>query len=227
MPFAAALVVLLAAWNNVVVPRLADGRIAYVVVNVVAAAVLLAAARWAGLHAADLGLARRDLPAGAVLGGACLAIVAVFYVVAVAVPATRPLLTDSRVGGLSAGEVAFRALIRIPFGTVLWEEVAFRGVLLGVLARLFPVRVAAALSAVVFGIWHVRPTLGALAANDVTVSPVATGGAVLVACVLMVAAGGFFAWLRLRSGSLLAPALLHLATNSLGTLAAAAAFHLG
>jgi membrane protease YdiL (CAAX protease family) len=36
-----------------------------------------------------------------------------------------------------------------------------------------------------------------------------------------------FAWLRVRSGSLLAPVLLHLATNALGTLAAAAAHRLG
>jgi membrane protease YdiL (CAAX protease family) len=36
-----------------------------------------------------------------------------------------------------------------------------------------------------------------------------------------------FTWLRLRSGSLLAPALLHLATNTLGTVAAAVAHRLG
>ena len=35
--------------------------------------------------------------------------------------------------------------------------------------------------------------------------------------------GVVFAWLRLRSGSLLAPMGLHLATNSIGLLAAAAA----
>jgi membrane protease YdiL (CAAX protease family) len=36
-----------------------------------------------------------------------------------------------------------------------------------------------------------------------------------------------FAWLRMRSGHLLAPALLHLATNSLGTVAAAVAHRTG
>jgi uncharacterized protein len=41
-----------------------------------------------------------------------------------------------------------------------------------------------------------------------------------------VAAGVLFTMLRLRSGSLLAPVLLHLATNSLGTPAAAAALRL-
>jgi len=44
---------------------------------------------------------------------------------------------------------------------------------------------------------------------------------VVLACLGTSAAGVLFAELRLRSGSLLAPALLHLATNCLGLLAAA------
>jgi membrane protease YdiL (CAAX protease family) len=46
---------------------------------------------------------------------------------------------------------------------------------------------------------------------------------VLLACLGTAAAGVLFTVLRQRSGSLLAPVLLHLATNSLGTLAAVAA----
>jgi membrane protease YdiL (CAAX protease family) len=49
----------------------------------------------------------------------------------------------------------------------------------------------------------------------------------VLACLGTAAAGVLFAELRLRSGSLLAPALLHLATNCLGLLAAAAAHRLG
>jgi membrane protease YdiL (CAAX protease family) len=82
-------------------------------------------------------------------------------------------------------------------------------------------------SAVVFGIWHVRPTLSALAANDLDGGPVLRAGAVVLGCLVTGVAGGLFTWLRLRSGSLLAPALLHLATNTLGTLAAAVAHRLG
>jgi uncharacterized protein len=48
----------------------------------------------------------------------------------------------------------------------------------------------------------------------------------VLACLATAAAGVLFAWLRLRSGSLLAPVLLHLATNSVGLLAAAAAVRL-
>jgi len=222
-----ALVLALAAWNNLVVPALPGYPGSYVGANVAAAGVLLAAARVSGLSWDELGLSRRRLPAGARWGAACLALVAAGYAAALAVPALRPLLADARVAGLDGGEVAYRVLVRIPLGTVLWEELAFRGVLLAAAARVFPLRAAVVLSAAVFGVWHVRPTLSALAVNDVVDGPLLTGVAVLLACLATAVASVVFTWLRLRSGSLLAPALLHLAANSLGLLAAAAAHRVG
>ncbi|WP_448608883.1 CPBP family intramembrane glutamic endopeptidase [Geodermatophilus sp. URMC 60] len=224
---AATLVPVLGAWNNLVVHRLPGRPGSYVVVNVAAAAVLLTAARAGGLSWAELGLDRRRLAAGARWGGACAAVVAAGYGTALSVPVLRPLLGDARVAGLDGGELAGQALVRIPLGTVLWEEVAFRGVLLATMGRLLSRRGATGVSAALFGLWHVRPTLGALAANDLAGGPLARTGAVLVACLGTAAAGLLFAELRLRSGSLLAPALLHLATNSLGVLAAAAVHRLG
>ena len=227
LAFACPLVLVLCAWNNVVVDRLPGGPGAYVVANVAATGALLAAARAAGLSWDDLGLARQRLRAGLGGGGACSAGVAGGYAVALAVPGLRPLLTDARVAGLDGSAIASQVLVRIPLGTVLWEEVAFRGVLLAALTRLASVRTATAVSAAVFGIWHIRPTLGALAANDLADGPVLRAGAVVLACLATAAAGALFTWLRLRSGSLLAPALLHLATNSLGVLAAVVAHRYG
>jgi uncharacterized protein len=223
----AALVPVLGAWNNLVVHRLPGRPASYVVANVAATAVLLAAARASGLSWGELGLDRRRLAAGARWGGTCAAVVAAGYGTALALPPLRPLLGDARVAGLDGGELALQALVRIPLGTVLWEEVAFRGVLLAALGRLLPRRGATAASAALFGLWHVRPTLAALAANDLAEGPLARTGAVLLACLGTAAAGVLFAELRLRSGSLLAPVLLHLATNSLGVLAGAAASRLG
>jgi membrane protease YdiL (CAAX protease family) len=154
-------------------------------------------------------------------------LVAAGYAGALAVPAVRPLLADARVAGLGPGEVAGDVLVRIPFGTVLWEEVAFRGALLAVLTRVLPVRVATAVAAAVFGLWHVRPALRGLDANDLAHGPAARVAAVALVVAGTAAAGVLFTWLRLRSGSLLAPALLHLATNTLGTLAAVGAHRLG
>ena len=220
---AAALVPALAAWNNLVVHRLPGRPGSYVVANVAATGVLLAAARASGLSWAELGLARRRLAAGARWGGGAAALVAAGYGTALALPGVRPLLADGRVSDLGGGELAGQALLRIPLGTVLWEEVAFRAVLLAALARLLPRAGATGVSAAVFGVWHVRPTLGALAANDLADGPLLRTAAVLLACLATAAAGVLFAELRWRSGSLLAPALLHLATNTLGLLAAAAA----
>ena len=66
----------------------------------------------------------------------------------------------------------------------------------------------------------------ALADNARTEGSLRTAGAVLLGCIATAVAGAALAYLRLRTRSLLAPALLHLATNSLGTLAAAAALRL-
>ena len=217
--FAAAVATALTGWNNLVVALLPAGW--YVAANLAAAAVLLAAARGLGLSWRELGLAREHLAAGARWGGAALALVAAGYLLLLAVPATRPLLADARVAGLDAGAVAYRALVRIPLGTVLWEEVAFRGVLLAALARVLPLRSAVAASAAAFGVWHARPTAQALAVNGLVDGILDTALGVLLGCAFTAAAGVLFAWLRLRSGSLVAPALFHVATNSLGLLAAA------
>ncbi|MGR7027055.1 CPBP family intramembrane glutamic endopeptidase [Geodermatophilus sp. URMC 62] len=216
----------LAGWNGLVVPHLPGRPASAVVAAVVAAGVLLAAARRVGLTWEELGLGRRRLAAGGRWGGAGAALVAAGYAVAVAAPALRPLLADARIAGLDGAEVAVRVLVRIPLGTVLWEEVAFRGVLQAAAGRVLPRPAATAVSCVLFGVWHVRPTLDGLAANDLAGGPLATGAAVLVTCLWTVAAGLLLTWLRLRSGSLLAPALLHLASNSLGVVAAATALRL-
>ncbi|MBB3083877.1 CPBP family intramembrane glutamic endopeptidase [Geodermatophilus sabuli] len=226
MALGATLVVVLGAWNIVVVPRFPARPGAYVAANGAATAVLLAAARAAGLAWADLGLDRRRLAAGAREGGVCAAVVASGYAVALAVPGARPLLADARVAGLDGRGIAGQVLVRVPLGTVLWEEVAFRGALPAVLARLVSPRRAAGASAALFGIWHVRPTLDALAVNGLATRPRERVAAVLLACLSTAAAGLLFAQLRRHSGSLLAPALLHLAANSLGILAAAAAHRL-
>ena len=161
-------------------------------------------------------MARRGVPAGLRWGGVAVLVVAVGYAVALVLPAPRPLLADARAADLGADEIAGEGLVRIPPGTVLWEEVAFRGVLLAVLARVLSVRAATVAAAVAFGLWHIRPTLSGLDVNDLVDGPLGRSVAVALVCAGTAVAGLVFTWLRLRSGSLLAPALLHLATNTLG-----------
>jgi membrane protease YdiL (CAAX protease family) len=217
------LIVVLAAWNNVVVPRLPGRPGVYEAVNGTAAGALLGIARTAGLSRAELGLSGDRLRAGAGWGGAAAAMVAAGLAAGTAVPSLRPLLRDARVAGLGNGAVAYRVLLRIPVGTVLWEEVAFRGVLHAALSRELPARAAAAAGAALFGIWHVHPTSAAIRANAPGRTPTGRWIGVLLGCTGTAAAGALFTSLRQRSGSLLAPVLLHLAANSGGLLAAVAA----
>ena len=220
----AVLVPTLAGWNNFLAPRLSAAT--YTGVNAVAAGALLAAARAVGLSWSELGLEPRRFRCGVRAGVAVGLPLAAGYAAALALPAVRPVLADARVAGLGGPRLAADMLVRIPVGTVLWEEIAFRGVLHAALDRLFGAPVAGAAGSTLFGVWHVAPTLAAVRAN----APAATASrrrcAVLAGCTGSAAAGLVFTVLRQRSGSLLAPALLHLAANSLGLLAAVGAHRL-
>jgi membrane protease YdiL (CAAX protease family) len=117
----------------------------------------------------------------------------------------------------------FHTLLRIPFGTALAEELLFRGALQGIFEVRHSRRVARALSGLLFGLWHVIPTVQQLATHPArgAVGSRATARAGVVAGVIAATmlAGYGFAWLRDRSGSLAAPVVAHAALNGFGLLA--------
>ncbi|MBO4270483.1 type II CAAX prenyl endopeptidase Rce1 family protein, partial [Microbispora triticiradicis] len=133
------------------------------VTSAAATGALLLIARRAGLTRHELGF--RDARAGAATGGALAAAVAAGYAAGVALPRTRPLFHDQRALALSRRRVLEEALVQVPFGTVLLEEVGFRGVLPALLGRVLPARTAVAASAALFGAWHVLPALDMARAN--------------------------------------------------------------
>lgn len=186
-----------------------------------ALAALLIAVFAGGCGARELGLRARDAGSGLRWGLAAGAVVLTAFVVAAAVPALRPWITDSRTD-MSLSGVLFAALIRVPLGTVALEETLFRGVLLALLARGRSVRAAIGWCCVLFALWHVLPSRGVAGFNP-ALAELAGGSLVRVLLVtglvaLTGVAGVIFCWLRLASGSLLAPAILHVSTNSLGYL---------
>lgn len=220
------LVPLLAAYNNVVLPAVPGYPRTVVPANLAAAAAVLVLARAGGLGLTELGLDRRTMRAGARWGAAAALLVAAGYATALVVPALRPLLLDARVAGYGPPQVRYDVLVRIPLATVLWEELAFRGVLLAALLRVLSPVGAVAGSSLLFGMWHIRPTADAVSANAAAGTGAATVAVVVAACAGTALAGALLGGLRLRTGSLLAPVLLHLASNDLGTLAAVAAHRL-
>lgn len=184
-----------------------------------AAVVLLVFARLSGLSWSELGLGRSRLPAGAAWGLAAVAIIATVYTVGVLWPLTRDTFEDSRYHH-GAGAAFYTALVHIPLSTVIFEEIAFRGVLMAQLVRVAGRWWALGVTSVLFGLWH------ALAGSDLQSANAgihdALGSRAWLAVLGTVAftglSGVVLGYLRLRSGSLLASLGLHWATNGLGVL---------
>ncbi len=195
-------------------------NVLYVPLNLVATAVFAVVAVRVGLGPADLGLERTTVRSGLTWGATVALLALVVLGVGVAIPTLHPLFEDARFADIGIGLVAYRALIRIPLGTALFEEFAFRGLLFGAWTKLTsPVRAAAG-SSLVFGLWHIRPTIDLLNANEVAESSGARVIALAAAVLATAVAGYLFCWLRIRSGSLLAPFIAHAAINSLAIVAA-------
>lgn len=191
----------------------------------VASLVLAVMGRRAGLSWRELGLGRADVASGVRWGGAAVLIVAAGYVVVAVLPFGDAALTDESVPS-SAAEVAVKIIVVIPLRTVLLEELAFRGVLWGLLRRRGTAMWATCWSAVAFGVWHIPAGLRVSESNEalddlVGGSQLGTAAVVLVIVLSTGLAGIVFGELRRRSGSLLAPAGLHWATNSFGTVVSA------
>ena len=215
--FAVASCALLALYNNVIGAQSWHRRW-YAPANACAAAAALAAARASGLTAGEMGLGRGAWRPGRPASALSAATVA-GYLAAAALPVTRPFLNDQRVTTLDGRGLAYQVAFRIPVGTVLWEEIAFRGVLQAALGRVMSEPAAIAVASGVFGIWHIRPTAAALRVNQLAGDRLFA--ARVTAGVAATAAGGaLFSWLRARSGSLAAPVLLHLTTNCAGPVVA-------
>ncbi len=192
----------------------------YVPLSLATTFVLAFLASQVGLGPADLGLQRATMRIGLSWGLTVAALAAVVLTVATTVPALHPLFDDARIEGIGPGLLAYRALVRIPFGTALFEEFAFRGVLFGALARITSPLRAAAGSSLIFGLWHVRPAIDLLDANRLAGSTAARLSALTAAVLLTAIAGYLFCLLRLRSRSLLAPFIAHSAINSFAMVAA-------
>jgi len=192
-----------------------------IVVGLFLIVVLAAAARLAGLRLDDLGLARSRLSDGLRWGCGAAALVAVGYASALAITPLRNSVAE--VGAPTWSAALVSAVILIPLGTVIHEEFAFRGLLFGVLRRRSGRRVAVLGSSAVFGFWHVVPALAAGPTNAAMTDAVGEGlgGTVLrlAGTVLITGLGGIvLCELRVRSGSLIAPILLHWAVNAGGVL---------
>ncbi len=195
-------------------------------VNAVLGVAVLILALRCGMSARELGIERSEVGRGVRLGLVAWLAVAAVLTVAAIVPATRGLLRDDR-ADVGLGTMLRTVLIVIPLGTALLEEVVFRGVLLGVVARRTSPWRAAIVSSLAFGLWHIAPTISSARGNDATdhASTLALIALVVAMVVAMTGAGLVFCWLRIRSRSLVAPFVLHAGVNGTAFALAWAVVH--
>jgi membrane protease YdiL (CAAX protease family) len=204
-----------------VVDHLVVPRRFHLATHLTSAATATMAALVAGATLDELGLrpdrAWRALGRGAISA----AVIAAGIGVGAALPVTRRWFDDERVLDVSTGDALFRGLVEIPIGTAVYEEVVFRGVVLGLALRRFPPLPATLLTSALFGLWHVLPALRDREHNPATRHQ--HPATVTVATVLNTAAvGNLLSWQRLRTNSVVAPILTHAASNSLAFLVATA-----
>lgn len=175
----------------------------------VIAALLVLLARGAGLSWDDLGLGRRAVSRGVRWAAIAVVVVAAVLLVGVAVPWIRSAFLDAKYQ-LDAGSALVAALLVVPLSTIVLEEVAFRGVLFGLLHQRQQTALAFGVSSTLFGLWHIFPYLPA--------GRYPTAAAIVGITALL---GLLLCELRRRSGSLLAAVGGHWAANGLGVLLAA------
>jgi len=194
---------------------LGPARYDYLAISLLTAALALIA--WtAGATTADLGLSRKDLPAGMGYGAAACGVVLLVLTVAAVIPMTNGFLHDSR-AQISGGRLLYELWVSIVLVTAIPEEFAFRGVLPGSALRLWGPWRASLITSALFGLWHILPTLHTMSDNhEVAGAAASVAGQVLVvlgSITVTFVAGLAFCWLRLRSRSLIAPIMAHVATN--------------
>ncbi|MDT2003769.1 CPBP family intramembrane metalloprotease [Rhodococcus opacus] len=190
-------------WNNVVLPRSGLGPYGRAVAGGALGLSAVGAVRAAGYGVDELGLSASRVRAGLRYGALASVAPLAGYAIVLSVPALRKRVPPGDGATDLAGWVGFR----IPVGTVTHEELVFRSVLSAMLHRGWAPVTADVLHATTFGLWHVRAAR--TAGDDVRTAVLLTG-----------ASTWLFEWLRRRSGSVVAPALLHLSVNVGGAVAA-------
>ena len=193
----------------------------YVPWNLLVAGVLVLHARRC---ATDAQLGFGEWRRGAVFGATLFVLTGVVLLLAVAMPAFHELYEDRRVSG-GVGTLLWQTVVRIPLGTVVLEEVAFRSVLPALFALRVGVLRGAVAASVCFGLWHVLPAMSLNEVNPTATKVFGDGTAGVAAAVVFAVAGTtvaglWWCWIRTRARSILATMIAHVGTNSLAYLIA-------
>ena len=192
--------------------------------SLASAIILPAFALRTGCSPAELGLDRADLSRGLKTGSIAAACCSTGIGIAASLPSMRKFFLDGRLKRMSLGETLYHASIRIPVATALAEEIMFRSALHALFARAHSLRTTLTWTSLLFGFWHILPTLDTFdesPASKIVENPGRTRPiAALGFAGATAGAGLFFSCLRLRSRSVAASVLTHAAINVAGLVSA-------
>ena len=202
-------------------------RLARVPVNLAGAAGLVALARHAGCSLPEQGLDPRHRRDGLRLGVRAGIPIACATALLSLAPFSRHRVADRRIVALPVDRMLYEAFVRVPFATAAAEETIFRGALLALFTRRRSPAHAALVTSLIFGAWHAIPAYDRFRAhNPGPLKPASAAAAVAISVAATFGAGLAFTWLRRRSGSILAPIVVHALFNATGIVSSWAAARL-
>jgi membrane protease YdiL (CAAX protease family) len=178
------------------------------------------------LSAEDIGFRRKNLARSLLLGFAvAFALIAPFAIILwirgfIGLNLKGPVLAVD-----SLQDLLFRSLVRIPFGTALFEEMLFRGFAYGYVQKRFNSLKAILISSFLFSCWHIVPAFRTVRGNF-RVGDVFLGASLWI--IFMVGsfiAGLMFAWLRYKGKHIGGCILAHALINSLALVLMYVAWH--
>ena len=167
--------------------------------------IVLSAARWTGVTWREMGVVRAGSTRSALIGAAVGLVLAILSLVALHL-ATQ--VTYRPVRGETVTALLLHALVGVPLVTALPEELAFRGLLLGLAMRQLSPLKAALLASALFVAWHLVIQAQTLALTNFA-GPSMARLAWVGALAVLFAGGLVFAFLRLRTQNLAGAVTAH------------------
>lgn len=174
------------------------------------------------------GLSREDIAASKISKKAIIWSATVFGLIFVFLAAAYLLAPDTlmdRRFNQSLAATVVSMFVILPLTTVLLEEFAFRGVLLGYLLQSSSRTRALLVSSVLFGLWHVVSSSYVQIDSFLFIKHPPQLIVSLVIVFVTGAASWVFSMLRLKTGSILVPIVAHWSLNGLGMFFAWLAWH--
>ncbi|HSX53638.1 MAG TPA: CPBP family intramembrane glutamic endopeptidase [Patescibacteria group bacterium] len=186
--------------------------------NISGYAILFMVYKFTRLSLDSIGLSRRSIKPGLKYG--CYIVLVILFVMLVAFFIDKTIYKDPRYHR-NLSTALYSVLILLPLKTVIFEEIAFRGILPAILLKIRNERrFAAIVASLAFGLWHVfsATKIGNYhIGGNVNIPGIAVIGGVFIATSLF---GYLLCELRLRSNSLVAPIIVHWFLNGFGIVLA-------